>query len=123
MKISPFRGAVMAERQRQIDVEGWSHDHDDSHADGDLALASAAYSCRAWKHLDESNQDNSPPPYWPWSREWFKPTGFRRDLVKAAALILAEGEKFDRSRKRKPTVTDDRSSDLSRRLESKKATA
>ena len=30
--------------------------------------------------------------------QW-KPAGFRRDIVKACALIVAEGEKFDRQRR------------------------
>jgi len=44
------------------------------------------------------------PNFWPWHPDWWKPAGFRRDLVKAAALIIAEGEKFDRNRKRKGPV-------------------
>lgn len=33
---------------------------------------------------------------WPWDESWWKPTTPRRDLVKAAALILAEIERLDR---------------------------
>lgn len=124
MKISPFMQAVIAERQRQQDVEGWDKAHDDRHDIGELARAGASYAISAAgtftttamrEHLQTARKW-----IWPWENEWWKPTGFRRDLVKAGALIVAEGEKFDRSRKRKPVVTDDRSSDLSRRLESKK---
>ena len=34
---------------------------------------------------------------WPWDAEWFKPSSSRRDLVKAAALLLAEIERDDRA--------------------------
>lgn len=95
LRISPFMAAVMAERQRQQDVEGWSHEHDDQHGLGELARAGAAYAVftagRVEGHLVQS--------IWPWSLDWWKPTGFRRDLVKGCALIVAEGEKFDRNRK------------------------
>jgi hypothetical protein len=89
-RISPFMSAVMAERQRQITHEGWSHDHDDKHEPGDLARAGASY---AMSRRAGALED------WPWSIEWWKPTDFRRDLVKGCALIVAEGEKFDRTRK------------------------
>jgi hypothetical protein len=36
---------------------------------------------------------------WPssWSRTWWKPSGGRRDLVKACALMVAEIERRDRA--------------------------
>lgn len=107
--LSPFMQAVVAERYRQIEGEGWSLEHDDKHAIGDLASAGASYAHRAKVHVREHahadylhNPDFYCPNTWPWSMEWWKPAGFRRDLVKACALIIAEGERFDRLRKRKP---------------------
>jgi hypothetical protein len=94
--LSPAMHAVIAERYRQIEGEGWSHEHDDSHEQGDLAGAGAAYALYAGCHASVF-----PPPQWPWQPEWWKPQNFRRDLVRADALILAEIEKFDRNRKRK----------------------
>ena len=41
--LSPFMQAVIAERFRQIEQEGWSHEHDDAHPIGDLASAGACY--------------------------------------------------------------------------------
>jgi len=94
--LSPFMQAVVAERYRQIEGEGWSTEHDDQqHGEGDLAMAGAFYARYA------GSAEGSPPGGWPWGERWWKPAGFRRDLVKACALILAEGEKFDRNRKRK----------------------
>lgn len=93
--ISPFMAAVIAERRRQIEQEGWSHKHDDDHYERELACAGAAYLVHAGK------TDPRPPRCWPWQKGWFKPAGFRRDLVKGCALGIAEGEKFDRSRRNK----------------------
>jgi hypothetical protein len=95
VRMSPFVLAVLAERRRQIEVEGWSPEHDDrDHRPGDLARAGACYGIHAGVIKDASI-----PVYWEWAPDWWKPAGFRRDLVKACALTIAEGEKFDRNKK------------------------
>jgi uncharacterized membrane protein (DUF485 family) len=94
--LSPFMQAVIAERFRQIEGEGWSTEHDDAHAPGELARAGACYADRAGL---PGRSRGDLPARWPWSWEWWKPAGFRRDLVRAGALIIAEGEKFDRNRR------------------------
>ncbi|MAB00141.1 MAG: hypothetical protein CMN87_12285 [Stappia sp.] len=92
---------VLAERERQIADEGWTHEHDDGHCDGEMALAAAAYA------INTANDFDGPHPrllfaeIWPWADCWWKPTNPRRDLVKAAALILAEIERLDRAEARK----------------------
>jgi hypothetical protein len=95
--LSPFMQAAIAERFRQVEGEGWSIEHDDAHRVGELARAGACYADRAGL---PGRSVSDIPSRWPWSRDWWKPDGFRRDLVRAAALIIAEGEKFDRSRSR-----------------------
>lgn len=80
---------VIAERRRQIDAEGWSTEHDDEHLPGELALAAASYVC--------ADEVEAPPAIWPWDWAWWKPESRRRNLVKAAALILAEIERLDRA--------------------------
>lgn len=99
-RMSAFAMAALAERQRQIHGEGWSSYHDDDHDPGDLARAGAAYAAGAGQSWGE------PPQFWPWDGPWWKPTDTRRDLVKAAALIIAEGERHDRNRKREPRDWD-----------------
>lgn len=93
--LSPALLAIAAERRRQIDTEGWTPEHDDDHKGGELARAGAAY---AWV---AGYRHPYPPSCWPWEREWWKPQDKRRDLVRAGALIVAEIERFERSRKRR----------------------
>lgn len=95
--LSPFMQAVIAERFRQIEAEGWSTAHDDEHEPGEMAEAGAAYAQCAGVAAEDNR---TPPPSWPWSPEWWKPRDFRRDLVRAGALIIAEGERHDRMRRR-----------------------
>jgi hypothetical protein len=96
--LSPFMQAVIAERYRQIEQEGWDHQHDDSnHRDGSLAWAGGLYAMHSYR-----GPRSSAPKEWSWDRKWWKPSDFRRNLVKAAALILAEGERFDRKKTKAP---------------------
>ncbi|MFB8340941.1 MazG-like family protein [Brucella cytisi] len=74
---------VLAERRRQIEVEGWTPQDDDKQTDSEMAHAAACYA------LNNAS-------VWPYSISWWKPTDHRRNLVKAGALILAEIERLDR---------------------------
>lgn len=94
--LSPFMQAVIAERFRQVEGEGWSKEHDEKYPPGVLARAGASYAVHAGAAKGEYL-----PVYWPWDADWWKPQGFRRDLVRAGALVIAEGEKFDNERTRK----------------------
>jgi len=96
--------SVVAERQRQINVEGWTAEHDDEHNSGELAGAAACYArhanARGW--VFDGNRAgaycNEPvPDAWPLDRTAWKPRSPRHDLVRAAALILAEIERMDRT--------------------------
>lgn len=88
---------VIAERRRQIEVEGWAPEHDDRHGAHELAEAAACYCLSsAGKPFDYFET------MWPWERWWFKVSGPRRDLVKAGALVLAEIERLDRAAAQKP---------------------
>lgn len=83
---------VLIERMRQITQEGWSAEHDDQHACGELADAGACYAANAGSVVWQDHV----PSFWPWDANWWKPSTARRDLVKAAALIIAEIERIDR---------------------------
>lgn len=92
---------VIAERRRQVEVEGWTDERDDTaHPNGELALAASGYAWIAGYPDDVRTlyrDMQTMPRDWPWSRDWFKPTDRRRDLVKAGALIIAEIERIDRA--------------------------
>lgn len=88
--------AVAAERRRQIDVEGWSADHDDKYVTGELAVAAACYALEAALPDDDRYAGGPPPPIWPWSPAWWKPSFRVRGLVKACAMLLAEIERLER---------------------------
>lgn len=96
---------VLAERARQVNVEGWTAQHDDEHDPGDLCAAGSAYALAASDKLNPHSQGDGDygrnvPDMWPenWHTDWWKLTTPRRDLIKAAALILAEIERLDRSK-------------------------
>lgn len=86
---------VLAERQRQISVEGWTPEHDDEHRPGELALAAACYA--AFSNPEGAYKRGFLPPIWPWAPKWWKPSSQRRNLEKAGALILAAIERLDRA--------------------------
>lgn len=93
---------VIMERHRQIAEEGWTPEHDDQHEVGMLAAAGSAYALYVADELHPQSQGNggfadTPPLFWPFDPIWWKPGEHRRSLVKAAALILAEIERYDRN--------------------------
>jgi len=87
---------VWRERVRQIESEGWTHEHDDAHDAGQMVAAACTYAL-------ETTFDGAAAKgrwfgmLWPWDRKWFKPKDRRRDLIRAAALIVAEIERLDRA--------------------------
>lgn len=98
--LSKAESDVLDERTRQQIVEGWTPEHDDQHEIGEMASAAACYAANAGGFVW---QGGWPGEVWPWSREWWKPTNSRRDLVKAGALILAEIERIDRAEREMAT--------------------
>lgn len=90
---------VLAERQRQIYDEGFDEAHDESNGHDEIALAAACYALperyrilllTGWgRTLREA--------LWHWAEVWWKPKDRRRDLVRAAALAIAEIDRMDRA--------------------------
>jgi hypothetical protein len=105
---------IAEERQRQIDQEGYTPEHDDEHDDGEIAIAGACYalagaqmgSIMITRHeevLDERSVDEFVMEViWPWDRASWKPSEEDpiRDLVKAGALIAAEIDRLQRAERR-----------------------
>ncbi len=80
---------IKAERERQINEEGYSVAHDQNHCCQHLALAAVCYAMPAAHRLQPPGMA---PRWWPFGfRDW-KPTPNDRirELVKAGALIAGE---------------------------------
>lgn len=92
---------IAAERQRQVDVEGWSEAHDDEHDGYQMARAAGCYAFHASREDDDGDAgmfvSAAVHHGWPWDRAWWKPKSRRTDLVRAGALIVAEIERLDRA--------------------------
>ena len=102
-------GLIIAERERQKSVEGWSEAHDDEHVDGALAQAAACYAWVPPRPIEVKRA-------FPWPESW-KPelgdsqttaTSRERVLVKAGALIVAEIERLQRLAALAPQPTEGR---------------
>jgi hypothetical protein len=91
---------VVDERKRQMTAEGWTPPHDDAHRAGQLAGAAACYAMNdlSIRNVELRHRVTSLlRDLWPWAQHWWKPSSPRRNLIKAAALIIAEIERLDRN--------------------------
>lgn len=76
---------VVAERRRQIEVEGFDLLHDQQYVRGELLDGAVCY----------MSQIDKAPPLWPFPLSAWKPKDKRSNLVRAAALLVAEIERMD----------------------------
>ncbi len=99
---------IADERRRQISEEEHPHDEDDELREGELAIAAAAYALSSVSPSPRSLtiNDSSLPAatpgelaasIWPFDYEEIRPRSSRHDLVRAAALLVAEIERLDRA--------------------------
>ena len=84
---------VTQERIRQVDEEGYTPASDDAYDGGQLAYVAAAYALPGPVHGGLRGRLYAVSG---WDTRHYKPTDRRRDLTKAAALLLAEIERLDR---------------------------
>ncbi len=88
---------IAKERQRQIDGEGWTPEHDQHHQHGQLSKAGAQYAMVAFYARHNKDLRFHPPMDWPWANKWWKPSDDPiRNLEKAGALIAAEIDRLER---------------------------
>jgi hypothetical protein len=100
---------IADERWRQMSVEGWTAEHDDEHDEGEMGDAAAYYAYHR-PAIDAGNGDGTDDItlgdsllrlLWPetWHHDWAKKSSKprRRQLIIAAALIVAEIERLDRA--------------------------
>lgn len=84
---------ITAERQRQINVEGWTPEHDARHDGQELVAAAVAYASVGDYH------HGWVPDFWPWDDAAWKPSDDAvRNLVRAGALIAAEIDRLQAQR-------------------------
>jgi hypothetical protein len=90
---------IAAERKRQIEVEGWTKEHDAKHDGGELGEAAACYADIASAQMRGAGLEELRDAYiegwgdlsWPLDDKWFKPSENPiRNLEMAGALIAAE---------------------------------
>jgi hypothetical protein len=92
---------VLAERMRQLEVKGYDIAHDDAHPGGEIAACAAFYAmppaARDWPAEETGYGPTFGEAIYP--EGWTVPTtgDRRRELVKAAALLVAEIERIDRA--------------------------
>jgi hypothetical protein len=91
---------IAEERQRQVEKEGWSANHDDGHDVGELAAAAVCYAMNPNQRTQKGSWSTKTVFYemWPWSDRYWKPTPDDRvrELVKAGAPIAAEIDRLQR---------------------------
>lgn len=99
---------VINERQRQVNQEFYSIENDDEYKENELVRAAACYTnnvvSRGWTYSEsdlETYQSEEAPDFWPWDLDFWKPKSPRKDLVRAAALLIAEIERIDRAQEQK----------------------
>lgn len=80
---------IAAERQRQIQREGYTAKHDDEHSVQELLAAAASYVTCVDCH-------SSVPVTWPWESSAWKPKNRLRNLERAGALYLAAADREER---------------------------
>ncbi len=86
---------IAEERRRQIEVEGWTPEHDAQHTDESIAYAAACYAIPHNGRNIFAGQGGLSDIFhllWPWAKSWWKPSPDDRikELAKAGALIAAE---------------------------------
>lgn len=104
---SEMAGAVLAfrvERHRQVCVEGYDPEHDDTHTQGEIAMAAVCYAMPpdSRELLMSMVHPKGALWWWPWSASSYKPSagtkeGRLREIAKAGALLLAEYERISRT--------------------------
>jgi len=82
------------ERQRQIEIEGYTPERDSHYSNDELFMAGCCYlASERTRAINKENYDPYIPPNgWPWSVESWKPSPDNRikELVKAGALFRAD---------------------------------
>ena len=90
LAMSKAQEDVLKERAEHYSREGFAPVHDDKYNGNELVSAAIAYA-------HAMNDRAACGGAWPWNISWWKPKTRRRNLVKAASLLIAAIEKIDRA--------------------------
>lgn len=85
---------VLVERMRRKKELDWSEEHDLDCENNELVKAAMSYA----DPLAATPEHKETPPkanLWPWELKWWRPSSYRRNLIKAIALLLAELDRYD----------------------------
>lgn len=117
---------ISLERGRQLKIEGWTPEHDDSHNKGEMCAAAIAYAAEGAKIQTQVKVYTEPQCHcgargmadctcvllkptekwvspWPWEKKWWKPSEDKiKNLVRAGALIAAEIDRLQRLAAKNP---------------------
>lgn len=89
----PVLDEIGLERKRQIDPpNGFTREHDDKHDERELtrgAVCFAVYGCQGFDQKQVVGM-------WPFTTIFKPSTDYRSNLIKAAAMLVAEIERIDR---------------------------
>lgn len=91
---------VLNELYRQQAEEGYTEEGDDKYDKQELSYAAVCYVRSAQLFGFGTKDVSAVPVSWPWPPHAYKPKSTREDLVRAAALLLAEINRLDRVSKR-----------------------
>lgn len=100
---------IQAERTRQVEVEGWTHEHDDEHGGRALWHAAECYEAGQAEGMYVTRAEDGRPLTaqaleWPWERDYFKPAAGPRNLIRSGALFLAAAECYRRTKDDRPNL-------------------
>lgn len=96
---------IAAERRRQVEIEGFTAEHDDHYQGDQLRRAASSYLNVMIDLIGSAGRTGQRyvPMSWPWNTLWWKPsTDPVRNLVRAGALIAAEIDRLERLKKMPP---------------------
>lgn len=92
---------ISFERDRQVQIEGWTAEHDAKYNRAELIRAALQYAETVRKQLLGATQQHAfdhSISFWPWDEKWWKPSQDPvLNLVKAGALIAAEIDRIQRA--------------------------
>lgn len=84
---------ILGARGFQVQIKGYTPEHDERHANGELLRAALCYLTLPELRVESGN---GLPLGWPWGSQAWQPGEPRENLVRGGALAMAERERLQR---------------------------